>query len=81
MQNPSLLRDFSFLYGKTEKKLQGVLHLFGRLGTGELILIFSLALVVFGPKRLPEIGRSLGRGLLDFRKAMTDLPEETEEKP
>lgn len=43
------------------------------LGVPELIFILVLALLIFGPKRLPEIGRTLGRGMSEFRKASNDL--------
>lgn len=43
------------------------------LGVPELIFIMVLALLIFGPKRLPEIGRTLGRGMSEFRKASNDL--------
>lgn len=43
----------------------------------ELLIVLALAVVVFGPKRLPEIGGSLGRGIRDFRKGVTDFKEET----
>ena len=45
----------------------------GNIGMPELIVIFVVALLVFGPKRLPELGRSLGRGISEFRRASTDL--------
>ena len=45
----------------------------GNIGFPELLVIFVVALLVFGPKRLPELGRSLGRGIAEFRKASTDL--------
>lgn len=47
--------------------------MFGSLGLPELMLIFIVALVVFGPKRLPEIGRTLGKALGEFKKATDDL--------
>jgi len=47
--------------------------MFGSLGFPELILIFIVALIVFGPRRLPEIGRSLGKALGEFKKATDDL--------
>lgn len=47
--------------------------MFGSLGVPELIFIFGLALLIFGPRKLPEIGRTIGRGLSEFRKASTDL--------
>jgi len=45
----------------------------GSLGVPEIIFIFVLALLIFGPKRLPEIGRTVGKGLAEFRKASNDL--------
>jgi TatA/E family protein of Tat protein translocase len=43
------------------------------LGVQELLFIMALALLIFGPKRLPQIGRTLGRGMAEFRKASTEL--------
>ena len=45
----------------------------GPIGFPELILIFVVALIVFGPRRLPEIGRTLGKALGEFRKATDEL--------
>jgi sec-independent protein translocase protein TatA len=45
----------------------------GNIGFPEMVLIFVVALLVFGPKRLPELGRSLGKGLSEFRRASSDL--------
>ena len=47
--------------------------MFGSLGLPELMMIFIVALIVFGPKRLPEIGRTLGKALGEFKKATDDL--------
>ena len=47
--------------------------MFGSLGMPELIVIFVIALVVFGPRKLPELGRSLGRGIAEFKKATSEL--------
>lgn len=47
--------------------------MFGSLGAGELLLIFAVILIVFGPRRIPEIGRTLGKALGEFRKATDDL--------
>ena len=49
------------------------------LGWGEMALIFMVALLVFGPKKLPEIGRTLGKGLREFKKASDDLKANWEE--
>jgi TatA/E family protein of Tat protein translocase len=45
----------------------------GPLGVPELIIIFIVALIVFGPRKLPELGRSLGRGLSEFKRASHEL--------
>src|SRR5262249_10048579 len=47
--------------------------MFGSIGMPELILIFIVALIVFGPKKLPEIGKSIGKGLAEFKRASDDL--------
>lgn len=46
------------------------------IGMPELILILALALIVLGPKRLPEIARALGNGMAEFRRATDELKEE-----
>ena len=43
------------------------------IGITELLVILLLALLLFGQRKLPELGRSLGRGLAEFRRASTDL--------
>jgi len=43
------------------------------IGVQELAIIFVVALLIFGPKRLPEFARSLGKGLAEFRRASSDL--------
>ncbi len=43
------------------------------LGPGELLLILAIALVVLGPKKLPEAGRSLGRGLREFKDSVSNM--------
>jgi sec-independent protein translocase protein TatA len=48
------------------------------LGIPELIVIFVIALVVFGPKRLPDLGKSLGRGIAEFKKASQEVKESIE---
>jgi sec-independent protein translocase protein TatA len=48
------------------------------LGFGEILLILVVALIVFGPRRLPEMGRTVGRSLREFRRAASDLRAEIE---
>lgn len=48
------------------------------LGFGEILLILVVALIVFGPRRLPEMGRTIGRSLREFRRAASDLRAEIE---
>jgi len=48
----------------------------GRIGAPELILILAIALVIFGPSKLPEIGRSLGKALGEFKSQANKVTEE-----
>lgn len=43
-----------------------------KIGAGELILLLGLALVIFGPSKLPELGQSMGQAINEFKKASTD---------
>ncbi len=52
----------------------------GSLGMQEIIVIFIIALIVFGPRKLPEIGKSIGKGLQEFKKASNDLKRTWEEE-
>lgn len=45
------------------------------LGLPEIIVIFVIALVVFGPKKLPDLGKSIGRAMAEFKKASDDFQE------
>ena len=47
--------------------------MFGSIGGPELIVIFVVALLIFGPRKLPELGRTIGKGLAEFRRAASDL--------
>jgi TatA/E family protein of Tat protein translocase len=51
----------------------------GSLGIQEMIVILVIALIVFGPKKLPEIGKSLGKGIAEFKKASSELAKTWEE--
>ena len=47
--------------------------MFGTIGVQEMVVIFILALVLFGPKKLPELGRTIGKAISEFRRASSDL--------
>ncbi|HWQ03272.1 MAG TPA: twin-arginine translocase TatA/TatE family subunit [Candidatus Nitrosotenuis sp.] len=57
----------TLFYDAAERKIVGP------LGVPELIFIFVLALLVFGPKKLPELGRTVGKALTEFRRASNEL--------
>jgi sec-independent protein translocase protein TatA len=46
--------------------------MFGSIGMPELVVIFVIALIVFGPSKLPDLGKSLGEAIRGFKKAMSD---------
>jgi sec-independent protein translocase protein TatA len=54
--------------------------MFGPIGMPELIVIMVLALIIFGPRKLPELGRSLGRSLNEFKKASNELKHTLDEE-
>jgi sec-independent protein translocase protein TatA len=52
----------------------------GSLGMQEIIIIFILALIIFGPRKLPELGKTLGKGLAEFKKASNELKQTWEDE-
>jgi len=54
--------------------------MFGSIGMPELLVIFTVALLVFGPRKLPELGRSLGKSLQEFKRASNELKHTLDEE-
>jgi TatA/E family protein of Tat protein translocase len=54
--------------------------MFGSIGFPELLVILTIALLIFGPKKLPEVGRSIGKALREFRKTSDEIKEKIEEE-
>ncbi len=52
----------------------------GSLGMQEIIIIFVLALIIFGPRKLPELGKTLGKGLAEFKRASNELKQTWEDE-
>ena len=51
--------------------------MFGKLGIPELLVIFAVALLIFGPKKLGELGKGLGDGIKSFKSAIKETEEKT----
>jgi TatA/E family protein of Tat protein translocase len=54
--------------------------MFGSIGVPELIVIFIIALLIFGPKKLPEVGKSVGKAIREFKKASDELRNKVEDE-
>jgi sec-independent protein translocase protein TatA len=54
--------------------------MFGSIGMPELIIIFVIALIIFGPRKLPELGKSLGRSISEFKRASNELRSTLEDE-
>ena len=54
--------------------------MFGSIGMPELIIIFVIALIIFGPRKLPELGKSLGKSIAEFKRASNELRNTLDEE-
>ena len=54
--------------------------MFGSIGFPELLVILTIALLIFGPKKLPEVGRSIGKALREFRRTSDEIKEKIEDE-
>lgn len=54
--------------------------MFGNLGFTEILVIGGVVLLIFGPKRLPELAKGLGKGIREFKKALSQSDDEEEVK-
>src|SRR3990167_3918161 len=66
--------------GSTLSADPGVTRMFGSIGMPELVIILVIALIIFGPRKLPELGRSLGKSLGEFKKASNELRNTLDEE-
>jgi sec-independent protein translocase protein TatA len=60
--------------------LKGFPYMFGSIGMPELLIILTIALIIFGPRKLPELGRSLGKSLSEFKRASNELKNTLDEE-
>jgi len=54
--------------------------MFGQIGMQEIILILFILLLLFGAKRLPELGQSLGKGIREFKRGVSEIKEDLEDE-
>jgi sec-independent protein translocase protein TatA len=53
----------------------------GNIGLPEVLVVLVIALIIFGPKRLPELGRSVGKGIREFRASISGADDDDDEQP
>src|SRR5918994_211853 len=71
VSRPSTVVNFS---------LRRISNMLGSIGMPELIIIFVIALIIFGPRKLPELGRSLGKSINEFKRASNELKNTLDEE-
>lgn len=54
--------------------------MFGQIGMQEIILILFILLLLFGAKRLPELGQSMGKGIREFKRGLNEIKEDMEDE-
>lgn len=54
--------------------------MFGQIGMQEILLILFILLLLFGAKRLPELGQSLGKGIREFKRGVSEIKEDLEDE-
>jgi len=54
--------------------------MFGNIGLPELMVIMAIALLIFGPKKLPEVGRTIGKAIREFKKSTDEIKDKFEEQ-
>ena len=55
-------------------------RMFGNIGFPELLIIMVIALLIFGPKKLPEVGKSIGKAIREFRKASDEIKDKIDQE-
>src|SRR4051794_33407809 len=70
----------SFSHAPLTVSLSRISIMLGSIGMPELIIIFVIALIIFGPRKLPELGRSLGKSINEFKRASNELRSTLDEE-
>jgi len=67
-------------YNRAAERVRRFTAMLGPIGAQELIIIFVIALIVFGPRKLPQLGKSLGRSIGEFKRASNELRSTLEQE-